>query len=38
MSDMRYEAPRTLAAAVALLAGAKGHARVLAQRIIEPVG
>jgi carbon-monoxide dehydrogenase medium subunit len=30
MSDMRYEAPRTLAAAVALLAGAKGHARVLA--------
>jgi carbon-monoxide dehydrogenase medium subunit len=30
MSDMRYEAPRTLAAAVELLAGAKGHARVLA--------
>jgi len=30
MSDMRYEAPRTLAAAVSLLAGAKGHARVLA--------
>ena len=30
MSDMRYEAPRTLAAAVALLAGAKGPARVLA--------
>ena len=30
MSDMRYEAPTTLAAAVALLAGASGHARVLA--------
>jgi CO/xanthine dehydrogenase FAD-binding subunit len=30
MSDMRYEAPTTLAAAVALLAGANGHARVLA--------
>jgi CO/xanthine dehydrogenase FAD-binding subunit len=30
MSDMRYEAPKTLAAAVALLAGAKGQARVLA--------
>ncbi len=30
MSDLRYEAPATLAAAVALLAGAKGTARVLA--------
>jgi CO/xanthine dehydrogenase FAD-binding subunit len=30
MSEMRYEAPKTLAAAVALLAGAKGQARVLA--------
>ena len=30
MSEMRYEAPRTVAAAVALLAGSKGHASVLA--------
>jgi len=30
MSEMRYEAPRTLEAAIALLAGAKGAARVLA--------
>ena len=30
MSELRYEAPRTLAAAVALLAGANGKARVLA--------
>ena len=30
MSEMRYEAPRTLAEAVALLSGAKGRARVLA--------
>ena len=30
MSNMRYEAPATLAAAVALLARANGHARVLA--------
>ena len=30
MSEMRFEAPQTLAAAVALLAGAKGVARVLA--------
>jgi carbon-monoxide dehydrogenase medium subunit len=30
MSDMHYEAPQTLAAAVALLAGAGGQARVLA--------
>lgn len=30
MSEMRYEAPKTLAAAVALLAGANGQARVLA--------
>jgi len=30
MSDLRYEAPATLAAAVALLAGANGKARVLA--------
>ena len=30
MSEMRYEAPRTLRAAVALLAGANGQARVLA--------
>jgi len=30
MSQMRYEAPSTVAAAVALLAGANGHARVLA--------
>jgi len=30
MHDMRYEAPRTLEAAVALLSGAKGLARVLA--------
>src|ERR1043165_6740795 len=30
MSDMRYEAPRTLAAAVALLTAANGRARVLA--------
>lgn len=30
MSDMRYEAPKTLEAAVALLAGANGEARVLA--------
>ena len=30
MSDMRFEAPTTVAAAVALLAGAKGQARVLA--------
>ncbi len=30
MSDMRYEAPKTLAAAVALLSGAKGQASVLA--------
>ena len=30
MDDMRYEAPETLDAAVALLAGAKGDARVLA--------
>jgi CO/xanthine dehydrogenase FAD-binding subunit len=30
MSDMRYEAPTTVAAAIALLAGAKGQARVLA--------
>lgn len=30
MSEMRYEAPRTVAAAVALLAGVKGQARVLA--------
>jgi len=30
MNDMRYEAPRTLEAAVALLAGAKGVARPLA--------
>ena len=30
MSEMRYEAPKTLAAAVALLAGATGLARVLA--------
>lgn len=30
MSDMRYEAPRTVEAAVALLAGAQGLARVLA--------
>jgi len=30
MNELRYEAPGTLAAAVALLAGAKGHARVLA--------
>jgi len=30
MSEMRYEAPETLAAAVALLSGAKGRARVLA--------
>src|SRR5450759_3683817 len=30
MSEMRYEAPKTLEAAVALLSGAKGRARVLA--------
>jgi len=30
MSDMRYEAPKTVEAAVALLAGAKGVARTLA--------
>ena len=30
MSEMRYEAPKTLAAAVALLSGANGRARVLA--------
>lgn len=30
MREMRYEAPRTLDAALALLAGANGHARVLA--------
>ena len=30
MQDMRYEAPKTLAAAVSLLAGASGQARVLA--------
>src|SRR5688572_26657593 len=30
MSDTRYEAPSTLSAAVALLAGANGQARVLA--------
>lgn len=30
MSEMRYEAPKTLAEAVALLAGAQGRARVLA--------
>ena len=30
MSEMRYEAPKTLEAAVALLAGAKGTAKVLA--------
>lgn len=30
MSEMRYEAPKTLEAAVALLAGANGQARVLA--------
>ena len=30
MSEMRYAAPKTLAAAVALLAGAQGRARVLA--------
>ncbi len=30
MSDIRYEAPQTLAAAVALLSGANGRARVLA--------
>ncbi len=30
MSEMRYEAPKTLAAAVALLSGAKGQASVLA--------
>jgi CO/xanthine dehydrogenase FAD-binding subunit len=30
MSDMRFEVPTTVAAAVALLAGAKGQARVLA--------
>ena len=30
MSEMRYEAPRTLEAAVALLSGAKGLARMLA--------
>lgn len=30
MSDMRYEAPKTLEAAVALLAGANGTAKVLA--------
>jgi len=30
MSDIRYEAPTTLSAAVALLAAANGHARVLA--------
>jgi CO/xanthine dehydrogenase FAD-binding subunit len=30
MSDMRYEAPKTLEAAVALLSGAKGLAKVLA--------
>ena len=30
MSELRYEAPKTLAEAVALLSGAKGRARVLA--------
>jgi len=30
MNEMRYEAPRTLDAAIALLAGAQGQARVLA--------
>ena len=30
MTQMRYEAPKTLEAAVALLAGANGQARVLA--------
>ena len=30
MNEMRYEAPRTLEAAIALLAGAQGQARVLA--------
>jgi carbon-monoxide dehydrogenase medium subunit len=30
MSEVRYEAPKTLAAAVRLLAGANGHAKVLA--------
>src|SRR3970282_2289820 len=30
MTDMRYEAPGTVAAAVKLLAGAKGTAKVLA--------
>ena len=30
MSEIRYETPRTLRAAVALLSGANGHARVLA--------
>lgn len=30
MREMRYEAPKTLAAAVALLSGANGHAAVLA--------
>jgi CO/xanthine dehydrogenase FAD-binding subunit len=30
MTDLRYEAPETLQAAVALLAGASGPARVLA--------
>ena len=30
MSDLRYEAPESVSAAVALLAGAKGTTRVLA--------
>ena len=30
MREMRYEAPRTLKAALALLSGANGHARILA--------
>jgi len=30
MMGMRYEAPKTLTAAVALLAGAQGQARILA--------